>query len=295
MSLPPEILKKVKLLEISTRRLVNNLFAGEYHSAFKGQGMIFSDFREYVPGDDVRTISWPLTARTGKPYIKKFDEERELVLMLAVDISSSCQFGSGHYFKGEVMAHLAALLGFSASKNNDAVGLLLFAEEVEHYIPPKKGVGHVHRILRDLYYFQPKSQKTRISCGLKFLQNVLKKRSNIFLFSDFMGDSSYDKAMRMVARKHDLVSVVVDDKMEKEIPPMGLVDFCDAESGEVITVDTSSIIFQRNYKKTMEKLCQKRDTLLKRSQTDRIDILACEKSDDFIRPLVAFFKRRNHR
>ena len=181
MSLPPEILKKVKLLEISTRRLVNNLFAGEYHSAFKGQGMTFSEFREYVPGDDVRTISWPVTARTGKPYIKKFDEERELTLMLAVDISASSLFGSGPYFKGEVMAHVAALLSFSASKNNDAVGLLLFTDRVEHYVPPKKGVGHVHRILRDLYYFQPQSQKTRIASGLEYLQNVLKKRSK-YLF-----------------------------------------------------------------------------------------------------------------
>ena len=216
MSLPPEILKKVKLLEISTRRLVNNLFAGEYHSAFKGQGMTFSEFREYVPGDDVRTISWPVTARAGKPYIKKFDEERELTLMLVVDISGSSQFGSGEYFKGEVMAHLAALLSFSASKNKDAVGLLLFSDQVEHYVPPKKGVSHVHRILRDLYYFKPKSHGTHITLALDYLYGVLKKRSHIFLLSDFMENSSYDRALKMLHRKHDIVAVVVHDEMEKK-------------------------------------------------------------------------------
>ena len=292
MSLPPEILKKVKLLEISTRRLVNNLFAGEYHSAFKGQGMTFSEFREYVPGDDVRAISWPVTARAGKPYIKKFDEERELTLMLAVDISGSCQFGSGEYFKGEVMAHLSALLSFSASKNNDAVGLLLFSDQVEHYVPPKKGVGHVHRILRDLYYFEPKFQGTHIASALEYLQGVLKKRSHIFLLSDFMGDSSYDRALGMMNRKHDLVAVVVNDKVEKDIPPMGLVDFHDAESGERITVDTSSILFQRSYKKMMTQSQRERDRLLQKSQVDRIDIIS---NEDFVQPLISFFHKRNRR
>ncbi|MCB0363550.1 MAG: DUF58 domain-containing protein, partial [Bdellovibrionales bacterium] len=154
MSLPPEILKKVKLLEISTRRLVNNLFTGEYHSAFRGQGMTFSEFREYVPGDDIRAISWPVTARTGKPHIKKFDEEREMTLMLAVDVSGSLNFGTKEFFKGEIVTHLAALLSFSAAKNKDPVGLLLFSDQVEHYVPPKKGRGQIHRIMSDLYYFK---------------------------------------------------------------------------------------------------------------------------------------------
>ena len=290
MSLPPEILKKVKLLEINTRRLVNNLFMGEYHSAFKGQGMTFSEFREYVPGDDVRSISWPVTARTGKPYIKRFNEERESTLILAVDISGSAQFGSGPYFKGEIMVYLAALLSFSASKNHDAVGLLLFTDQVEHYVPPKKGIGHVHRILRDLYYFQPKSLKTQLSPTLEYLLGVLKKRSHIFLLSDFMGDLLYEKALMMVKRKHDLVAVIVNDRLEKEIPPMGLVDIQDAETGEVMTVDTSSSIFRRDYKKAIEKSCGERDRLLKRSQVDRVDILSDE---DFVQPLVSFFKLRN--
>ena len=292
MSLPPEILKKVKLLEISTRRLVNNLFVGEYHSAFKGQGMTFSEFREYVPGDDVRAISWPVTARTGKPYIKKFDEERELTLMLTIDISGSSQFGSGEYFKGEIMAHLSALLSFSASKNNDAVGLLLFSDRVEHYVPPKKGVGHVHRILRDLYYFKPQSQGTHITPALEYLQGVLKKRSNVFLFSDFMSDLSYDRALRMMGRKHDTVAVVVHDGMEKDIPPIGLVDFHDAESGEIITVDTSSIIFRRSYKQMVAKSRRERDRLLQKSHVDRIDVISDE---DFVQPLISFFQKRNRR
>ena len=292
MSLPPEILKKVKLLEISTRRLVNNLFMGEYHSAFKGQGMTFSEFREYVPGDDVRAISWPVTARAGKPYIKKFDEERELTLMLAVDISGSSQFGSGEYFKGEVMAYLAALLGFSASKNHDAVGLLLFTDQVEHYVPPKKGVGHVHRLLRDLYYFQPKSRKTHITPALEYLLGVLKKRSHIFLLSDFMGDLSYEKPLRMIRRKHDLVAVVINDHLEKEIPPIGLIDVEDAETGEIVTIDASSLIFQKDYRKAFGSECHQRDRLLKKSQVDRIDISS---NEDFVQPLVSFFKSRKHR
>lgn len=290
MSLPPEILKKVKLLEVSTRRLVNNLFVGEYHSAFKGQGMVFSEFREYVPGDDVRAISWPVTARTGKPYIKKFNEERELTLMLAVDVSGSSQFGSGEYFKGEIMAHLSALLSFSASKNNDAVGLLLFSDQVEHYVPPKKGVGHVHRILRDLYYFQPKSQGTQISPALEYLQGVLKKRAHIFIFSDFMSDSPYDRTLRMMRRKHDTVAVVINDEMERKFPPIGLVDFHDSESGEIITVDTSSILFQRGYKKVVARSRQERDRLLQKSQVDRIDVVS---NEDFVQPLIAFFQKRN--
>ncbi|MEO0336681.1 MAG: DUF58 domain-containing protein, partial [Pseudomonadota bacterium] len=166
MSLPPEILKKVTLIEISTRKMVNNLFAGEFNSAFRGQGMTFSEFREYVPGDDVRAISWPVTARTGKPYIKIFDEEREMTLMLAVDVSGSSDFGTGEYFKGEILTHVAALLGYSAAKNKDPVGLLLFSDQVEHFVPPKKGRAQIHRIIRDLLYFEPKSRGTNISAAL---------------------------------------------------------------------------------------------------------------------------------
>ncbi|MCB0365375.1 MAG: DUF58 domain-containing protein [Bdellovibrionaceae bacterium] len=291
MSLPPEILKKVKLLEISTRRLVNNLFAGEYHSAFRGQGMTFSEFREYVPGDDIRAIAWPVTARTGKPHIKKFDEEREMTVMLAVDVSGSCDFGTKEYCKGEIVTHLAALLSFSAAKNKDPVGLLLFSDQVEHYVPPKKGRGQIHRIIRDLYYFKPKSHGTKIKPALEYLQGVLKKRSHIFVFSDFM-DEGYEGPLRMLGRKHDTVAVVVGDPAEQEIPAMGVVDFHDAETGEIFTVDTSSPQFRRMLEQVSKKQFEERENALRRSRVDRIDISAGE---DIVEPLIGFFKRRSRR
>ncbi|MCB0408283.1 MAG: DUF58 domain-containing protein [Bdellovibrionales bacterium] len=291
MSLPPEILKKVKLLELSTRKMVNNLFAGEYHSAFRGQGMTFSEFREYVPGDDVRAISWPVTARTGKPYIKKFDEEREMTLLLAVDVSGSADFGTNQWFKGEVMTHLAALLGYSAAKNKDPVGLLLFSNQIEHYVPPKKGRGQIHRIIRDLLFFQPKSKGTNIAAAIEHLQRTLKKRTNIFICSDFM-DEDFDLPLKMVGRKHDTVAVVVSDPAELEIPNLGVVDFEDAETGEILTVDTSSNSFRKEYKKIMQEKREKREQQLRRAQVDRIDVSTHE---DIAGPLVQFFRRRNRK
>ncbi len=288
MSLPPEVLKKVKLLEINTRKLVNNLFAGEYHTAFKGQGMTFADFREYVPGDDVRNISWPLTARTGKPYIKNYEEERELTLILAVDVSGSSDFGTGPYFKGEVMTHMAALLAFSAVKNNDQIGLLLFSDQVEHYVPPKKGRGHVHRLLRDLYYFKPKSQKTKIEAGLSYLQGVLKKRATVFLFSDFM-DQGYDQSLRLLGRKHDVVACVINDAAEYNLPNIGVVEVQDAESGDILTIDTSSEEFRREYAQGFLKKKEQRDKVLRLSQVERVDVAS---SEDYVNPLIAFFKKR---
>ncbi len=288
MSLPAEVLKKVKLLEINTRKMVNNLFAGEYHTHFKGQGMTFSDFREYVPGDDVRAISWPLTARTGKPYIKTFEEERELTIILAVDVSGSADFGTGQYFKGEIMTHLAALLAFSAVKNNDQVGLLLFSDQVEHFVPPKKGRGQVHRILRDLFYYKPKSHETKISTALTYLQGLLKKRATIFIFSDFI-DEGYDQALRLLGRKHEVVACVVNDKAEEDLPNIGVVDLEDAETGEVITVDTSSEIFRKDYLRELKKRKEARDKQLRLAQVERIDIVSGE---DYVDPLVAFFKKR---
>lgn len=291
MALPPEIIKKVKLLELNTRKLVNNLFTGEYHTAFKGQGMTFSEFREYVPGDDVRTIAWPLTARTGKTYIKKFDEERELTLILAVDISGSADYGSGEYFKGEVMTHMSALLSYSAVRNKDQIGLLLFSDQVEHYVPPKKGHGHVNRLLRDLYYFKPKSRKTKLQAALNHLQGVLKKRATVFLFSDFM-DSGFDSGLRMLGKKHDVIAVVVQDKVEMSLPNVGLVEMQDAETGELMWVDTSSPVVRRDYEQAMKKTKDERDRLLRMSQVDRIDV---NSDGDFVDPLIRFFRRRRAR
>lgn len=288
MSLPPEVLKKVKLLELNTRKLVNNLFAGEYHTAFKGQGMTFADFREYVPGDDVRNISWTLTARTGKAFIKTYEEERELTLILAVDVSGSTDFGSGQWFKGEVMTHLAALLAFSAVKNNDQIGLLLFSDQVEHFVPPKKGRGHVQRLMRDLFYFKPKSHRTKLESATSFLQGILKKRATIFLFSDFM-DQGFDQSLRFLGRKHDVVACVVNDRLESQLPDIGMVDVQDAETGEIMTIDTSSAAFRESYLAEVKAQEEKRDKLLRQSQVDRVNI---NSSDDYVTPLVNFFRKR---
>lgn len=289
--LPPEILKKVKMLEIRTRKIVNNQFAGEYHTMFKGQGMTFSDFREYVPGDDVRAISWALTARTGKTYIKKFDEERELTVILAVDISGSADFGTGEYFKGEVMAHLAALISFSAIKNKDQVGLLLFSDQIEHYVPPGKGRGHVHRILRDLFYFKPKSRRTKISVGLEYLQGVLKKRAAIFIISDFM-DDKFDQSLSLLGRKHDVSALVVQDAAELKALNLGVIELEDVETGELVTVDTSSHAFRQTLDSEIKKRKEKRDKLLRKSQVDRVEI---DTGGDYTSALIQFFSRRGRR
>lgn len=288
MILPPEVLKKVKLLEIHTRKLVNNLFAGEYHTAFKGQGMTFADFREYVPGDDIRTISWPLTARTGKTFIKKFEEERELTLILAVDISGSTDFGSGVLFKGEVMTHVAALLALSAVKNNDQVGLLLFSDQIEHFVPPKKGRGHVHRLLRDLYYLKPRSSRTKIDVVTQYLRGVLKKKASIFILSDFM-DEGYERSLKFLGRKHDVVACVVKDPMETELFNLGLVACSDPESGEVLSFDTSSPEFRKEFQIESKKQNERRDRILKMAQVDRVDI---SNSENYANPLIAYFRQR---
>lgn len=288
MAIPPEILKKVKLLEISTRKLVNNLFAGEYHTHFKGQGMTFADFREYVPGDDVRSISWALTARAGKTFVKQYEEERELTLVLAVDISGSNDFGTGQHFKGEVINWLSALLAFSAVKNNDQVGLLLFSDQVEHFVPPKKGRGHVQRILRDLFYFKPKSSRTKISVGLQHLQGILKKRATVFIFSDF-ADDGFEKSLRLLGSKHEVVACVIQDPAEEKLPDLGVVDLQDAETGEMMTVDTSSPFVRRQYELEVKARKEKRDRLLRLAQAERVDI---HTGKDITAPLIAYFRRR---
>ena len=291
MSLPPELLKKVKLLEIQTRRKVNSMFIGEYHSAFKGQGMTFSEFREYVPGDDVRTIAWSLMARSGKVYIKKHDEEREMTVILAVDVSGSQDFGSQQYFKGEVAAHVAALLSFAAVSNKDSVGLLLFSDQIELYVPPKKGRGQAMRILRDLYYHKPASRGTDIAGALDHLQGALKKKAHIFVISDFLG-AGFESNLRRLSKKHDTVAVILEDKLEVEIPAMGLVDFEDPETGESVCVDTSSPVFRREYKRYLDEMVFNRSNELRRAQVDTIPIRT---DADLVTPLLAFFQRRSGR
>ncbi len=289
--LPAEIRKKIKLLEISTRKLVNSVLVGQYHSAFKGQGMTFAEFREYVPGDDVRAISWPLTARTGKTFIKKFDEDRELTLIFAVDISGSVEYGSHKYFKGEVMTHLAAVLGFSALKNNDHVGLLLFSDQVEFFVPPKKGRAHIQRILRDLYFIKPKRRGTQISVATNYLQGILKKRATIFLFSDFM-DQNFSQSIRNLARKHDVIACVVQDPSEKALPNLGLIEMHDPETNEAISVDTGSASFRLAYDGQMQVQEKQRTDELRKSGVDSVQILVGE---SFVDPLIAYFRKRNMR
>lgn len=288
MSLPPEILKKVKMLEIGTRKLVNSIFAGQYRSAFRGQGMTFAEFREYVPGDDVRTISWTLTARAGKPFIKKFDEERELTLMLVVDASGSVNFGTGKYMKGEVMVHMAAILGFAAAKNNDHVGLLMFTDQVEHFVPPRKGRGHVQRILRDLYYHRPRSRGTKLSVALDYMQGILKKRAVVFVFSDFR-DASYAESLRRMARKHDVIAVSVRDPAERALPDAGLVDLEDPESGQTITVDAGSPSFRRAFEELVAKEDAERDAELRRARVERV---TTGTDSEFLEPLIAYFRAK---
>ena len=289
MPIPAEVLKQIKHLEVSVKKLMESGFAGQYHSVFKGQGMVISDFREYVPGDDVRSISWNLTARTGKTYIKKYEEERELVLILAVDISGSVNFGSKNYFKSEVLTHLSALLGFCASKNNDNVGLLLFTDQVEHFVPPKKSRGHIQRILRDLYYHKPKSHGTKISGVVEYLMGILKKRSIVFLFSDFMDSSPFGASLKHLSSRHEVIAVHARDSMEEKLPDLGLVDFVDPESGKMIPVDTSSPLFKKYYVKAFSAHKERVESELKKADVDLVQVF---NEGHFVEPLARYFKKR---
>jgi uncharacterized protein (DUF58 family) len=291
MTIPADILKKVKRIEIDTRKLVNNVFSGEYHTKFKGQGMTFSDFREYVPGDDVRSISWALMARAGKPYVKTFEEERELTLMLVVDVSGSQEFGSKNCFKGEIVAMVAATLAFSAVKNNDQVGLLLFSNDVELYVPPKKGKAHVYRILREILYFKPKNKNTNITKALEFLNGVLKKRATIFVLSDFQ-DTDYENSMTYLEKKHEVIAGLVQDEAEFNFPDVGLIDLQDAETGETVLVDTSNPIFQAEMKL---KFKSEFDHFSKKLKKSGIDSFTFQADDHYHTALLSFFKRRKRR
>ena len=291
MNIPAEILQKVKRIEIDTRKIVNNLFTGEYHTRFKGQGMTFADFREYVAGDDVRSISWNLMARSGKPYIKTYEEERELTVIVCVDVSGSQDFGSNNYFKGETMAYVAATLAFSAVKNNDQVGLLLFSNEVELYVPPKKGKNHVYRILREILYFKPKQRKTNIAAALTYLRGVLKKRSTIFLLSDFK-DAGYLTALSWLEKKHEVVAGLVQDPAEYVFPDVGLIDIQDAETGETVLIDSSNLAFRAAMQQQFSTEFEKISLELKKTNVDSFSFLA---DDNYHRALLTFFKRRKPR
>ena len=235
-----DILKKVRKIEIKTRRLSNHIFSGEYHSSFKGRGMTFSEVRQYQFGDDVRAIDWNVTARYNEPYIKVFEEERELTMMLMVDVSGSESFGTKNEFKKDIVTEIAATMAFSATQNNDKIGLILFSDQIELFIPPKKGKSHVLRIIRELIEFQPKSKKTDVGQALKFLSGVLKKRAIVFMISDFMATPDYEHTLKIASKRHDITGVRVYDIREEEMPNIGLVNMLDAETGKSMLVNTGS-------------------------------------------------------
>lgn len=286
-----EILKKVRKIEIRTKGMVNNILGGEYQSAFKGRGMEFAEVREYNYGDDIRQIDWNVTARTGDPFIKQFEEEREQTLMLCVDISPSGIFGSENQSKMDLSIEICAVLAFSAIKNGDKVGLVLYTNEIEKVIPPKKGRKHVLRLIRDLLTTEPKGTGTDISEALSYVNRLLNRRAIVILASDFQ-DENYDRQMKITSRKHDLVNILINDQLENELPDLGLIPLKDAETGEEILVDSSSEKVRREYQKKRKIRKEKlRDRFL-RMQIDTIDL---NTNRSYIRPLMSFFRRRVHR
>ncbi|GAA3776057.1 DUF58 domain-containing protein [Corallibacter vietnamensis] len=283
-----ELLKKVRKIEIKTRRLSDHIFGGEYHSTFKGRGMTFSEVRQYQYGDDVRNIDWNVTARTNEPHIKVFEEERELTMMLMADVSGSEFFGTETQFKNEIVTEIAATLAFSATQNNDKIGLILFSDDIELYIPPKKGRSHVLRIIRELIEFQPKSKQTNVAEALKFLSNVMKKKAIVFVLSDFMSQE-YKHTLKIASGRHDVTGIRVYDKREEEIPNLGMVQMQDEETGEYMLVNTASKKVRANYAKYyQERVDYFKDSFTK-SGAGSID---CRVDESYVKKLLGYFKRR---
>ncbi len=284
-----ELLKKVRRIELKTKGLSNQIFSGEYHSAFKGRGMAFSEVREYSVGDEVRTIDWNVTARFGNPYVKVFEEERELTVILVVDVSASDSFGTQTQLKKHMIAEICAVLSFSAITNNDKIGVIFFSEEVEKYIPPKKGKQHILRIIRELLEFRPQRQGTNIGEALRFLNNVVKKRSIAFLISDFIA-GGYEEALRLANRKHDLVALHIYDRRELEMPSLGLIQFHDPESGEVRWVNTHNASVRRTY---ADKAKLRYDLVALSCKRAGVDLAQIGTHQSYINPLRNLFSRRS--
>ncbi|MDT3697244.1 MAG: DUF58 domain-containing protein [Ignavibacterium sp.] len=286
--LTKDLVKQVRQIEIRTKGLVNQVFSGEYHSVFKGRGMEFSEVREYQFGDDIRNIDWNVTARFGHPYIKIFEEERELTVILMVDLSGSLMFGSVSKTKQRIAAELSAILAFSALKNNDKVGLILFTDKIEKFVPPRKGRKHVLRIIREVLSFEPEGKSTNLRGALEFMHNAIKKKSIAFLISDFI-DEGYEKILRIVGRKHDLIGVVLDDKREKEIPNIGLIKLTDSETGNERWIDTSSRKVRETISTVRKENEKIRNSVFVKSGLDKIEVTT---DSNYIQPLVQFFRRR---
>mgnify|MGYP005725578749 CR=1 FL=1 len=289
--IPKEVLKKVKRIEIQTRGLVNDVFSGEYHSVFKGRGMEFAEVREYQVGDDIRTIDWNVTARAGSPFVKVFEEERELTVMLLVDASRSSDFGTHMQMKGEIAAEICALLAFSAIKNNDKVGLIIFTDTIEKFVPPKKGKKHVLRVVRELLFHKPQGTKTNIAEALEYMSRIVNRRAVTFLMSDFQ-DEGYEQAMRIASRRHDLIAITITDPRELEMPNVGFIEFEDAETGETILIDSSDASFRTSFAESASFSRTELEKAFHKINVDRIDIRT---DRPYAEPLIRFFRERARR
>jgi uncharacterized protein (DUF58 family) len=283
-----ELLKRVRKIEIKTRGLSKHIFAGEYHSAFKGRGMAFSEVREYQYGDDFRNVDWNVTARFNHPYIKVFEEERELTVMLLIDISGSGEFGTQNRFKANLITEIAAVLSFSAIQNNDKVGVIMFSDRIEHFIPPKKGRQHILKIIRELIDFKPVSRRTNLTVPLRYLVNVIKKRSTAFLITDFI-DENYEDALKIASKKHDMVGLWIYDIREAEIPEVGLIKVRDAETGQITWIDTGYSVVRDTYNIEYRKKQGETSDILKKNGIDFVSIAAHE---DYVKPLMRLFNKR---
>lgn len=290
--IPKEILRKVRQIHIRTKHMVSDVFAGEYHSVFKGQGMEFQEVREYIPGDEIRSIDWNVTARMGHPFVKKFTEERELTVMLVVDISASNAFGSTAQLKKDLAAEIAAVLAFAATQNNDRVGLVLFSDRIEKYVPPRKGLAHVLRVIREVLYSQPVGRATLIEPALDFANRVTTRRTVMFLVSDFISGEDLRKPLAITARRHDLIGVIVGDKRERAWPSAGIVDWIDAETGRRYLVDSSDPAVRRRLNELQER---RRADLLSMLRSSGIDPIEVNAGEPYDRELVKFFRLRERR
>lgn len=300
--IPKELFQKIKRIEIMTSRLVSDVFAGQYHSAFKGQGIEFDEVREYQPGDDVRTIDWNVTARTGKPYVKKFIEERELTVMIMVDVSLSCRFASVNMLKSQLAAEVAAILAFSAIRNNDNVGLIIFTDKIEKFIPPKKGVGHVLRVIREVLYFEPEGNSTDIINALEYLNKVTTRKTICFMISDFFPakitsesneSEALKKSLAITNRKHDVITITLNDPREMEFPDCGLIALEDAETGNEVLIDSSSASLRKQYAENNINRLSEREKLFRSIGVDYINISTDAPYTDAI--VKFFLKRRRKR
>ncbi|MDZ7725809.1 MAG: DUF58 domain-containing protein [candidate division KSB1 bacterium] len=289
--IPKEILKKVKRIEIQTRGLVNDVFSGEYHSVFKGRGMEFAEVREYQYGDDIRNIDWNVTARQNHPFVKVFEEERELTVMLLVDVSSSGEFGTFEQMKGEIAAEICALLAFSAIKNNDKVGLLIFSDTIEKFIPPKKGKSHVLRVIREILYHKPRGSQTDIGQALEYLSRVTRRHAVVFLISDFLS-SGYEKALQIANRRHDVVAITITDPREVDLPDVGFIELEDAETGETFLLDTSNPGVRSDFTEKTHTAVAEREKLFRSLDVDTVDIRT---DQSYVEPLIRFFRMRAKR